>query len=281
MLTIHTNISVLDSVNNLHSSKTDLAKSVNSIASGKRINTASDDGAGLSVATRLTADQTSLNQAARNTNDALGLVHTVEGTLDTLTNIAIRFRELSVQSLNDTYTTADRQLMLTEMQDLYVDWRRLSSDAEYNDIAVTSSNSTLSFQVSKDGGSADAITVDLSDFQVSTITAFTTVGNTAVSGTAVNSTTAANNLRLIDRSIGLLGQMKAKAGSMQNRLENAIGQSTAENNNLQAAQGRIIDVNYASETANMTRLQMQRQVSIASISQAKNIPVGLLALIDP
>ena len=281
MLTIHTNISVLDSVNNLHSSKTDLAKSVNSIASGKRINTASDDGAGLSVATRLTADQTSLNQAARNTNDALGLVHTVEGTLDTLTNIAIRFRELSVQSLNDTYTTADRQLMLTEMQDLYVDWRRLSSDAEYNDIAVTSSNSTLSFQVSKDGGAADAITVDLSDFQVSTITAFTTVGNTAVSGTAVNSTTAANNLRLIDRSIGLLGQMKAKAGSMQNRLENAIGQSTAENNNLQAAQGRIIDVNYASETANMTRLQMQRQVSIASISQAKNIPVGLLALIDP
>ena len=281
MLTIQTNISVLDSVKNLHSSKTDLAKSVNSIASGKRINTASDDGAGLSVATRLAADQTSLSQAARNTNDALGLVHTVEGTLDTLTNIAIRFRELSVQSLNDTYTTADRQLMLTEMQDLYVDWRRLASEAEYNDIAVTSSNSTLSFQVSKDGGAADAITVDLSDFQVSTITAFTTVGDTARAGTAVNSTTAANNLRLIDRSIGQLGQMKAKAGSMQNRLENAIGQSTAENNNLQAAQGRIIDVNYASETANMTRLQMQRQVSIASISQAKNIPVGLLALIDP
>ena len=281
MLTIQTNISVLDSVNNLHSSKTSLTKSVNSIASGKRVNTASDDGAGLSVATRLEADQTSLSQAARNTNDALGLVHTVEGTLETLTNVAIRFRELSVQSLNDTYTTADRQLMLTEMQDLYVDWRRLSADAEYNGIAVTASNSTLSFQVSKDGSAADAITVDLSNFQVSTITAFTTVGTTAANGTAVNSTTAAQNLRLIDRSISQLGQMKARAGSMQNRLENAIGQSTAENNSLQAAQGRILDVNYASETANMTRLQMQRQVSIASISQAKNIPVGLLALIDP
>lgn len=280
MLTIQTNISVLDSVNNLHSSKTDLTKSVNSIASGKRINAASDDGAGLSVATRLEADQTSLSQAARNTNDALGLVHTVEGTLDTLTNIAIRFRELSVQSLNDTYTTGDRQLMLTEMQDLYVDWQRLSADAEYNDIAVTASTSTLSFQVSKDGSAADAITVDLTDFQVSSITSFTTVGNTAINGTAVTSTTAAVNLRLIDRSISQLGQMKAKAGSMQNRLENAIGQSTAENNSLQAAQGRIIDVNYASETANMTRLQMQRQVSIASISQAKNIPIGLLALID-
>ena len=257
-----------------------MTKSVNSIASGKRVNTASDDGAGLSVATRLEADQTSLSQAARNTNDALGLVHTVEGTLETLTNVAIRFRELSVQSLNDTYTTADRRLMLTEMQDLYVDWRRLSADAEYNGIAVTASNSTLSFQVSKDGSAADAITVDLSNFQVSTITAFTTVGTTAANGTAVNSTTAAQNLRLIDRSISQLGQMKAKAGSMQNRLENAIGQSTAENNSLQAAQGRILDVNYASETANMTRLQMQRQVSIASISQAKNIPIGLLALID-
>jgi len=280
MLTIQTNVSVLDSVNNLRTSKTDLAKSVNSIASGKRINEASDDGAGLSVATRLEADQTSLSQAARNTNDALGLVHTVEGTLDTLTNIAIRFRELSVQSLNDTYTTADRQLMLTEMEDLYVDWRRVSAEAEYNDIALTSSNSTLSFQVSKDGGAADAITVNLSDFQVSTITAFTTVGTTATNGTAVDSTTAAANLRLIDRSISQLGQMKAKAGSMQNRLENAIGQNTAENNSLYAAQGRIIDVNYASETVNMTRLQMQRQTSIASISQARNLPLGLLALID-
>ena len=134
---------------------------------------------GLSVATRLEADQTSLSQAARNTNDALGLVHTVEGTLDTLTNIAIRFRELSVQSLNDTYTTADRQLMLTEMQDLYVDWRRVSAEAEYNDIALTASNNTMSFQVSKDGGAADAITVNLKRFSVSTIAAFTTVGVTA------------------------------------------------------------------------------------------------------
>ena len=91
MLTIQTNVSVLDSVNNLRTSKTDLAKSVNSLASGKLSNEASDDGAGLSVATRLEADQTSLSQAARNTNDALGLVHTVEGTLVTLTNIAISF----------------------------------------------------------------------------------------------------------------------------------------------------------------------------------------------
>ena len=116
---------------------------------------------------------------------------------------------------------------------------------------------------------ADAITVNLTDFQVSTITAFTTVGNTAVAGTAVNSTTAAANLRLIDRSISQLGQMKSKAGSMQNRLENAIGQSTAENNSLNATQGRIIDVNYASETVNMTRLQMQRQVSIAVLAKPK------------
>jgi flagellin len=170
--------------------------------------------------------------------------------------------------------------MLTEMQDLYVDWRRLAAEAEYNDIGVTSSNTTLSFQVSKDGGAADAITVNLSDFNVSSITAFTTVGTTATNGTAVNSTTAAANLRLIDRSIGLLGQMKTKAGSMQNRLENAIGQNNAENNSLLAAQGRITDVNYAAETANMTRLEMQRQVSIASISQAKNIPIGLLVLIE-
>ena len=147
MLSIQTNVAVLDSLGHLKTARTDLTKSVNSISSGKRINQAADDGAGLSVATRLEADRTSLNQAHRNTNDALGLIHTAEGTLDTLSSIAIRFRELSVQAINQTYTSTDRQQMLTEMSDLYVDWRRISQNAEYNDIGVTSSSDTISFHI--------------------------------------------------------------------------------------------------------------------------------------
>ena len=280
MLSIQTNVAVLDSLGHLKTTRTDLTKSVQSVSSGKRINQASDDGAGLSVATRLEADQTSLNQAARNANDALGLMHTIEGTLDTLTNIAIRFRELSVQAINETYTSADREMMLTEMTALSREWRRASNEAEYNGIGVTSSNDTLSFQVGKDGSTDDAITVNLTRVNISTIGSFITVGNTAVAGTAANSSTATTNLRLLDRTINQLGEMRARVGSMQNRLENAIGQSTTEKNNLTVAQGRILDVNYASETANMTRLQMQRQVGIASLTQAKNIPMGLLSLID-
>ena len=280
MLSIHTNVNVLDSLGHLKSARTDLQRSVGSISSGKRINTASDDGAGLSVATRLEADKTSLSQAKRNMNDAMGLLQTAEGTLDTLTDIAIRFRELSVQAINETYTSDDRRMILTEMRDLNADWRRIASDAEYNGISVTNSADRISFQVGKDGSAADAISVDLSRIRVSTITSFGTVGGTATAGTAANSSTAATNLRQLDRAIGDLGNMRSRLGSMQNRLSVAIEQSAAENSSLQVAQGRILDVNYASETANMTRLQMQREVSIASLSQAKNIPTGLLSLIQ-
>ena len=117
-----------------------------------------------------------MSQAKRNINDALGLMQTAEGTLDTLVGIAIRFRELSVQAINETYTSDDRRMILTEMQDLNADWRRIASDAEYNGIAVTNSNDTISFQVSKDGNTADSISVNLSRIRVSTITAFGTVG---------------------------------------------------------------------------------------------------------
>ena len=280
MMSIQTNVSVLDSLGHLKSTRTGLTKSVGSVSSGKRINNASDDGAGLSVATRLEADKTSLTQARRNINDALGLMQTAEGTLDTLTGIVIRFRELSVQALNETYTADDRRMMLTEMQDLNTDWRRIASESEYNGIAVTNSTDTISFQVSKDGSDADAISVNLSRIRVATITAFSTVGATALAGTAASSSSAATNLSLLDSSLDQLGQMRARVGSMQNRLSTAIDQSSAENSSLQVAQGRILDVNYASETANMTRLEMQREVSIASLSQAKNIPTGLLSLLN-
>ena len=149
MLSIHTNVNVLDSLGHLRSARTDLQKSVGSISSGKRINGGTDDGAGLSVATRLEADKTSLSQAKRNINDALGLMQTAEGTLDTLVGIAIRFRELSVQAINETYTSDDRRMILTEMQDLNADWRRIASDAEYNGIAVTNSNDTIHFRLAK------------------------------------------------------------------------------------------------------------------------------------
>ena len=240
MLSIKTNVSVLDSIGHLRSARTSLSKSVGSIASGKRVNEASDDGAGLSVATRLEADKTSLSQAKRNINDALGLMQTAEGTLDPLTGIAIRFRELSVQAINETYTADDRRMILTEMQDLNADWRRLAIDAEYNGISVTNSSDTISFQVGKDGRAADAISVNLTRIRVSTITSFGTVGGTATAGTAADSATAAANLRFLDRALGDLGRMRARVGSMQNRLTTAIDQSTAENTSLQVAQGRFL-----------------------------------------
>ena len=280
MVGIRTSVSVLKSLNCIGTASTKLSRSVDQISSGKRVNSAADDAAGLSVSTRLTADFTSLSQAQRNTNDAIGLVQTTEGTVETLSNLIIRLRELSVQTITGTQTSDDRALILIEMTDINSDWRRISSGAEYNGISLVTSNDTLSFQVGKDSGSANTVSLDLSEFNMSTISRFNTVGNTILSGKAVIPSTARRNLKALDSTLDTLGQMRSLLGATQNRLETSLAQASDENNTLKVARSRILDVNYASETANMTRLQIQQQVGIASLTQAKNIPSNLLSLLN-
>lgn len=280
MLGIRTNISALKSIRLLGSTNMKLSGSVDQISSGKRINSGADDGAGLSVATRLKADSTSLSQAHRNTNDAMGLVQTTEGTVEKLSSLVIRLRELSVQASNQTYTSDDRDTILEEMTAIYGDWRRVSSSAEYNDIAVMTSNSTLSFQVGKDSGTGNTVSLDLSEFHIPSVSIFNVVGDTIKAGTSARSSIARRNLRALDSTLDTLGNMRATLGSTQNRLETALAQVGDENNTLQAARSRILDVNYASEAANMTRLQMQQQVGIASLNQAKNIPSNFMSLLN-
>lgn len=278
MLGIRTNISALKSIRLLGSTSMKLSGSVDHISSGKRINSAADDGAGLSVSTRLTAASTSLGQAHRNINDAIGLVQTTEGTVERLSSLVIRLRELSVQACNETYTIDDRGAILEEMTAINADWRRVSSSAEYNDVAVMTSNSTLSFQVGKDIG--DTISLDLSEFNIPSVSIFNVVGNTIRSGTSARPSIARRNLRALDSTLDTLSNMRANLGSTQNRLETALALVGDENNTMKLARSRILDVDYASETASMTRLQIQQQVGIASLSQAKNIPSNFMSLLN-
>ena len=280
MISVRSNISVLKSVGHIQKSTKTLTSSVNQVSTGKRINSAADDGAGNSVAVRMEADRTSLDQAGRNANDAISLLQTAEGSLETLTSIAMRFRELSVQAVNQTYTSTDRSHMLTEMTTLNIDWRRTAIQAEYNGISVLSSNDTLSFQVGTDGSTNDAISLDLSTLRISGIASFSAVGATASAGTAANSSVAAANLRLLDSAIDSLSSMRANIGSLQNRMETALTENSSNNLNMQAAQGRILDADYASQTTQMTRSQMQLQAGIASLAQAKSMPQGVLGLLN-
>jgi flagellin len=280
MLGIRTNISALKSIRLLGSTSMKLSGSVDHISSGKRINSAADDGAGLSVSTRLKADSTSLSQAHRNINDAIGLVQTTEGTVERLSSLVIRLRELSVQASNKTYTSDDRGAILEEMTAILADWKRVSGGAEYNDVAVMNSNNTLSFQVGKDGGTKNTIPLDLSEFNIPDLIIFKLVGRTIKLGRSAIPSIARRNLKALDATLDTLGNMRATLGSTQNRLETALARVGEENNTLQLARSRILDVDYASETANMTRLQIQQQVGIASLSQAKNIPSDFMSLLN-
>jgi len=261
-----------------------LSSSLEKISSGLRINRAGDDAAGLGVATRMETDNVSLKQAMRNTNDGISLVQTAEGSLEQLTNILIRFRELSVQASNETYTSTDRGMIGTEMTALRDEYKRITTLANFNEQSLLNNSTTLSIQVGIDSGSNNRIDIVMSDLATSLgATDFTNLGtlfSTAGLGNATNATSAAANLAILDSAINELSDRRATLGSLQNRFENALAEASTYSTNLAASQSQILDVDYASESANMTRYQIQSQAGVAALAQAKAIPQSIISLLS-
>ena len=283
MISVRSNISVLKSVGHIQKSTKTLTSSVNQVSTGKRINSAADDGAGNSVAVRMEADISSTSQAQRNINDGISYVQTIEGSLETATNIITRLRELSVQAANETYTSSDRTMILAEMTQQYNEFQRLRQSAQYNGVNYLNSNDTIAFQVGKDGSANDQMSLNLRDvsLRITTMgTAGSNIGATVVGGTAANRSVAVANLALLDSTLNTLSGSRATVGSLQNRMETALTENSSNNLNMQAAQGRILDADYASQTTQMTRSQMQLQAGIASLAQAKSMPQGVLGLLN-
>ena len=283
MLSVRSNISVLKSVGHIENSTKSLNKSLNQVSTGRRINSAADDVAGNGVAVRMEADITSTSQAQRNINDGISYVQTIEGSLETASSIITRLRELSVQAANDTYTSSDRSMILTEMTQSFNEYQRLRQGAEYNGVNYLNSNATVTFQVGKDGSANDQMSLNLRDVSLR-ITAMGTGGSnfgaTIGAGTAANKSVALANLSLLDTALNTISSSRATVGSLQNRLETALTENSTNNSNMQAAQGRILDTDYASKTTDMTRSQMRLQAGIAALSQAKSMPQGVLGLLN-
>jgi flagellin len=281
-MTVRTNMAALSSINSLNKSQSSLSSSLEKISSGLRINRAADDAAGLGVATRMESDNTSLKQAMRNTNDGISLVQTAEGSIEQLSNILIRFRELSVQASNETYTSTDRTMIGEEMDQLKNEYQRITTLANFNDQKLLNGSGTLSIQVGIDGSANDRISINMSDLSTSlgALTSVTTVFATVTAGTASTAAVATTNLAQLDSAINSLSTRRAKLGSIQNRFENALSESSTYSQNLSAAQSQILDVDYASESANMTRYQIQSQAGVAALAQAKAIPQSIISLLS-
>ena len=284
-MTVRTNLAALSSINTLNKTQGSLSSSLEKISSGLRINRAADDAAGMGVATRMESDNTSLKQAMRNTNDGISMVQTAEGSIEQLSNILIRFRELSVQASNETYTSTDREMIGTEMTQLRNEYQRITTLANFNETSLLNNTETaLNIQVGIDGTANDAITIDLSAIATSLgatdfaglSTMFQTIGSSTASTAAV----ATANLALIDTALNELSDRRATLGSIQNRFENALSEASTYSQNLSAAQSQILDVDYASESANMTRYQIQSQAGVAALAQAKAIPQSIISLLS-
>ena len=281
-MTVRTNMAALSSIATLNKTQGSLSSSLEKISSGLRINRAGDDAAGLGVATRMETDNTSMKQAIRNTNDGISLVQTAEGSLEQLSNILIRFRELSVQASNETYTSTDRGMIGTEMTALMNEYKRITTLSNFNEQKLLNGSGTVSIQVGIDGTSNDAIAINMDNLATTmgAMASLNAVFGTVTGGSASTAAGATANLASLDKSINDLSTRRATLGSLQNRFENALAEASTYSTNITAAQSQILDVDYASESANMTRYQIQSQAGVAALAQAKAIPQSIISLLS-
>ncbi|MEQ1599860.1 MAG: flagellin [Methylotenera sp.] len=258
---INTNIASLNTQRNLSTSQSALNTSIQRLSSGLRVNSAKDDAAGLSIATRMDAQVRGMNVAMRNANDAISFAQTAEGALGKVTDALQRMRELAVQGANGTNGTSDLANLDTEYQALVAEVTRLGT-TKFNGTAVF--GTAYTFQVGAD--STDTIAV-ASTAAVSIAGAVTT---NALSTTAIG---------LLDTALTTANTARATLGAVQNRFESVIGNLQVASENQSAAKSRIMDADFAAETANLTRGQILQQAGTAMLAQANSLPNGVLALL--
>src|SRR3954465_6693141 len=268
-LRIQNNVEAFNAHRNLSSTEGALARSMERLSSGYRINRAADDAAGLAISERLRGQVNGLEQAQRNVQDAVSLVQTAEGSLTEVHAMLQRGRELAVQFKNGSLSDADRVAIQSEVYQLASEIERIGQSAEFNGIKLLNSSQTISFQV----GSEDAQTIT-----VTTIS----LGSTAAGvGSTYYALTSASNgdISEIDAAIDAVSATRAQFGAVQNRLEYTLQNAAIYQENLTASESRIRDVDMAAEMVNFTKLQILQQAGTSMLAQANQSSQGVLSLL--
>jgi flagellin len=278
-LSVRTNVASLTAANQLSNTQSQLSSSLEKISSGMRINRAADDAAGLTVATRMESDNTSLKQAIRNANDGISFVQTAEGGLNEVYNILVRMRELSVQASNETYNSTDRSQMNTEFGELALEIKRIASIANFNRQNILSATTKMTLQIGIHNNSDNQLSIALSTIAATWGALGLQTDNIAASG-ITTMTRAASAITTIDSALQSVNTRRARIGAIQNRLENALNEATNYSENLAASASQILDVDYAEESSNMTRYQIMQQAGVAALGQAKAIPQSVVSLLS-
>ena len=265
MTTINTNTASLNAQRNLAGTAVSLGTAMQRLSSGLRVNSAKDDAAGLAIAERMNTQTRGMNVAIRNANDAISLAQTAEGALGAITNNLQRMRELAVQAANGTNGTTDIAALDAEYQLLAAENTRVIGATKFNSQALLSAATPFQFQVGANSGESITIT------SVIAVQTATTLGAT--------NATASAQLAVVDTDLNLMNSIRATWGASQNRFEGGIANLRVAAENSPAARGRIMDADYAMETANLSRAQVLQQAGTAMFAQANQAPQGVLALL--
>ena len=282
--TINTNLVSLNAQRNLSSSQSSLATSMQRLSSGLRVNSAKDDAAGLAIAERMQTKVRGMNVAIRNANDAISMSQTAEGALGKVGDMLQRMRELAVQAANGTNTTSDRTSLNDEYLQLTREAARTLGGTQFNGQSILATTTNSSFQVGANTtATLDQISVAAFDWtSVANIT--TAIGSavgtdptTAVAGTDGSFALAA--ITAIDAAIDSVNSQRATFGAVQNRFDNVVATLMVSVENQTAARSRIMDADYATETANLSRASILQQAGNAMVAQANQLPQQVLALL--
>lgn len=275
MNVINTNISALRATNSAVAAGKMLGTAMERLSTGKRINSAADDAAGLAIVNSMTSQIKGMQQGIRNANDGISLAQTAEGALNEVTNMLQRIRELAVQAGSDTYADTDRDNIQAEVDELTAQIGQVVTNTEFNGVALFD-GSVATVTVLAGANDADTIDITLED-----LTALTSGGGAAGSFdvTGTDGSAARTALADIDTDIETISTARATLGASQNRLQSAVNNLTNVSTNLSDARSRIQDTDYSAETTALAKAQILGQASTAMLAQANQSQQNVLSLL--
>ena len=271
MLAIKNNLMSMNAARHLGMSYDSLAKSVERLSSGLRINSSKDDAAGLAVRELMRADVAVIQQGARNAQDGISMLQTMEGAMATIDDTLVRMQSLAEQAATGSYSSAQRSIMHSEFDELRQEIDRIAGATKFNGISMLDNSTTVSIHFGE-------LTTDKIDITGSNMTSAS--GGLAITGLSIDTAASAKAaLSTLDTAIGTKDTARAKFGYKMNRLEGTVNVLNIQAENLMTAESRISDVDVATEMAQMTRNQVLAQAGVAMLAQSNTMPQLALQLL--
>lgn len=280
-LGINTNVGSINAQNQLSKSQNMNSQALERLSSGLRINSAKDDAAGLAISTQFDTQIRGLTVAQRNANDGISMAQTAEGGLDETVSNLQRIRELAVQASNGSIRDEDRQLLQKEVDQRQTEIKRISEETTFNGQGVLdgSLGSSVSFQVGYEAG--QTIDVDFSSNMAATALGTTGSGASTVDGIDISTATGASNaLATLDAALSQVNEFRSDLGAVQNRFESTINNLATNIESASAANSRILDADFASESAKLAKSNVLQQAGISVLAQANARPNQVLSLLQ-